>query len=59
VAIPIAAGAVRLNQLWRGEPLTPESARFFAAPLPVVVHIASVSVFCLLGALASCQLSPG
>lgn len=50
VAIPIAAGAVRLGQLSSGANVTPENARFVAAPVPVVLHIISAVLFCLLGA---------
>src|SRR5690349_17715995 len=39
VAIPLAAGAVRLTQLAGGAEITPANARFFASPLPVVLHI--------------------
>lgn len=56
VAIPIAAGAVRLTQLLGAADVTPENARFFAAPVPVVLHIISAALFCLLGPF---QLSPG
>jgi uncharacterized membrane protein len=50
VAIPLAAGAFRLTQLAGGAEITPANARFFAAPLPVVLHIVSASVFAILGA---------
>jgi len=46
--VPLAAGAFRLTQLTSGAPITPANARFFASPLPVVVHIVSVSVYALL-----------
>ena len=49
-AIPLAAGAVRLSQLAGGAAITPANARFFAAPLPVVLHIISVSLYAILGA---------
>jgi uncharacterized membrane protein len=49
-AIPITAGAVRLTQLAGGAVITPANARFFASPLPVVLHIFSVSVYAILGA---------
>jgi uncharacterized membrane protein len=49
-AIPLAAGAFRLTQLAGGAEITPANARFFAAPVPVVVHIVSAGVFALLGA---------
>ena len=48
--IPIASGAFRLNQLTSGVEITPANARFFASPLPVVVHIVSSSLFAILGA---------
>jgi uncharacterized membrane protein len=54
--VPVAAGAVRLVELAGGAEITPENARFFAAPLPVVLHILGAFVFCVLGAL---QFSPG
>ncbi len=54
--IPIAAGAFRLSQLIGGAQITPANARFFAAPLPVVLHIVSVTVYALLGAF---QFVPG
>jgi len=49
-AIPIAAGIFRLTQLADGAEITPANARFFASPLPVVLHIFSVSVYAILGA---------
>ncbi len=55
-AVPVAAGAVRLVGLAGGAEITPDNARFFAAPLPVVLHIISVSLYCILGAF---QFSPG
>ncbi len=54
--IPVVAGAVRLTLLAGGGPLTPDNARFFAAPIPVVLHIASVTLYSLLGAF---QFAPG
>ncbi|ONI80800.1 hypothetical protein ALI22I_42510 [Saccharothrix sp. ALI-22-I] len=47
--VPMAGGVFRLADLAGGE-VTPENARFFAAPLPVVVHIFSAVLYCLLGA---------
>ena len=49
-AIPLAAGAFRLVQLASGAEVTPANARFFAAPLPVVLHIVGAGVFATLGA---------
>ncbi len=54
--IPVAAGGVRLTLLASGGPLTVENARFFSAPIPVVLHICSVTLYSLLGAL---QFAPG
>src|SRR5918911_3389344 len=49
--IPVLAGAVRLTELMSGPEITANNARFVAAPVPVTVHIVSVTVFSLLGAL--------
>ena len=54
--IPTAAGSIRMAQLLTGVEITPDSARFMAAPLPVMLHITSSVVYCVLGAL---QFSPG
>ncbi len=54
--IPVVAGAVRLTVLAGGGPPTPDNARFFAAPIPVVLHIVSVTLYSLLGAF---QFAPG
>ena len=43
VAIPLTFGAGYLIQLARGGPITPFTARFFASPLPVVLHIVSAA----------------
>jgi uncharacterized membrane protein len=48
--IPMASGAFRLNQLTSGAEITPANARFFASPLPVVVHIVGASLYATLGA---------
>jgi len=48
--IPIASGAFRITQLTGGAEITPANARFFASPLPVMVHIVSSSLFAILGA---------
>ena len=47
--IPVAAGTMRLAELAGGAEITPDNARFFAAPLPVVLHIVSASLYCVLG----------
>ncbi|MCU1408962.1 MAG: hypothetical protein JWM23_1042 [Microbacteriaceae bacterium] len=48
--IPVLAGGMRLTQLAGGAVVTEQNARFFDSPIPVVTHIVSVTVFCLLGA---------
>ncbi|MDJ0896494.1 MAG: DUF2306 domain-containing protein [Alphaproteobacteria bacterium] len=55
-AIPVIAGAIRLAMLAGGAEVMPENARFFAAPVPVVLHILSTGLFCILGAF---QFAPG
>lgn len=49
--VPVAAGAARVTQLASGVQVTAENARFVEAPAPVLVHIVSATVFCLIGAL--------
>ncbi|MEM7117584.1 MAG: DUF2306 domain-containing protein [Chloroflexota bacterium] len=49
--VPSAGGSVRLFQLVTDTGITPETARFFAQPLPVATHIISVILYSLLGAL--------
>ena len=49
--VPIAAGAFRVTDLTTGGTVTPENARFFASPVPVIAHIVGSSVFLVLGAL--------
>lgn len=48
--IPLIFGVVRLNELAGGAEITPENARFFASPMPVVIHIAGSGIYALLGA---------
>jgi uncharacterized membrane protein len=54
--IPILAGLVRLGSLASGAATTSENARFFASPVPVILHIIGATTFCILGAV---QFSPG
>ena len=49
--IPLIFGALRLNELASGAEITPDNARFFASPSPVVIHIIASAVYVLLGAL--------
>jgi uncharacterized membrane protein len=48
--VPVAAGTARLVGLAAGAAVTSENARFFAAPLPAVLHILGASIWCLVGA---------
>src|SRR5215207_9461573 len=48
--IPLIFGALRLNELANGAEITPANARFFASPLPVVLHIVGASLYAILGA---------
>jgi uncharacterized membrane protein len=48
--VPVAAGVVRLVGLASGGDITPENTRFMASPAPVVLHIVSATLFCVLGA---------
>lgn len=52
--VPVAAGVARLVWLTTGEN-RPDSARFAAAPAPLVMHILSIIIFGVLGAF---QFSP-
>lgn len=55
-AVPALAGTVRVAQLTAGARITEENARFFAAPVPVALHIVGATVFTVLGAF---QFVPG
>jgi len=54
--IPVLGGVLRLTELGGGAEITPDNARFFASPVPVVLHAITVSVYSILGAF---QFSPG
>jgi hypothetical protein len=54
--IPVLGGALRLAELGGGAEITPDNARFFASPVPVVLHAVTVSVYSVLGAF---QFAPG
>jgi hypothetical protein len=47
-AIPLAAGIARLVGLAANPEISTENARFVAAPLSVIVHILSASLFSIL-----------
>ena len=48
--VPAIAGTARLAGLATDAPITKENARFFAQPLPVVLHILAVIPFSIVGA---------
>jgi hypothetical protein len=48
--VPAVAGMVRLAELAGGGEITPANARFFAVPLPVVLHILAVIPYSIIGA---------
>jgi hypothetical protein len=47
--VPVVAGVMRIVGLAGGADITPENARFFAAPLPVVLHIIAASLYATVG----------
>ena len=49
--VPALAGTARLVELARGAAITAANARFFAMPLPVVLHIIAVIPFSIFGAI--------
>lgn len=48
--VPVAAGGIRVAELTSGAQITPGNARFFAMPVPILVHIISASLYCVVGA---------
>jgi len=55
--MPVLGGSLRIIQLSGGLDIMPDKARFFSAPsFTLVLHIISVSLFCIFGAF---QFSPG
>ncbi len=48
--VPVLGGILRLSDLVLAAAITAENARFFAAPVPIVIHITGASLFLLLGA---------
>jgi putative Mn2+ efflux pump MntP len=47
--VPAVAGAVRVTELGIGAAVTPDNARFFASPIPVLAHIISSTIYAILG----------
>jgi len=54
--VPVVAGSLRLAELAGGPPIVPDGDRVTAAPVALVTHIVSVTVFSLVGAF---QFAPG
>jgi uncharacterized membrane protein len=54
--IPLGATGVRLFDLGFATAVTPDNARFFASPAPILMHAAGMGLYMLLGAF---QFSPG
>ncbi|MFD1210444.1 DUF2306 domain-containing protein [Arthrobacter sp. GCM10027362] len=48
--VPVFFGMVRLTELAGGAAVTPGNERFFDSPIPVLIHVPAVTVYCLLGA---------
>jgi uncharacterized membrane protein len=48
--VPMLGGVARLLQLAGGDAPAPADLRFAVSPLPVVLHIAAATVYCLVGA---------
>jgi uncharacterized membrane protein len=48
--VPVIAGAFRVTELSSGAEVTPENARFFDSPVPIVLHIVGATLFCVVGA---------
>lgn len=55
-AIPALGGLLRVVELAGGPAVIPENPRALAAPFPIIIHVVSSFVFCIVGAL---QLLPG
>ena len=49
--VPAFGGLLRVLELAGGPAIIPENARALAAPLPIVAHILSSFLFCIVGAL--------
>ncbi|NJN44683.1 MAG: DUF2306 domain-containing protein [Anaerolineae bacterium] len=48
--VPVIAGAARVIELTGGAEVTSDNARFFASPMPVLVHIVGATLYSILGA---------
>ena len=54
--VPAIAGSVRMAQLASGAEVTADNARFFASPLPVILHVIGAIIYSIIGAF---QFAPG
>jgi hypothetical protein len=54
--VPTLGGIMRFTSMSGDSPVTPENARFVAAPAPIIIHVISVMLYSLLGAF---QFSKG
>lgn len=54
--VPSVAGTMRVTELAGDPAVTEANARFVGDPVPVVLHIVTVTIYCLVGAF---QFSPG
>jgi uncharacterized membrane protein YozB (DUF420 family) len=54
--VPTLGGIVRVASLSGHAPVTPENARFIAAPVPIIIHVICATLYSLLGAF---QFSKG
>jgi uncharacterized membrane protein len=48
--VPVTSGVFRVLELGTGATITPQNQRFFAVPLPIIVHSLGGIVFLILGA---------
>jgi hypothetical protein len=54
--VPVLGGVMRLTSLSGGAAVPPDSARFVAAPVPIIIHIIGATLYSCLGAF---QFSAG
>ena len=54
--VPVLGGIARFASMSGTSPVTPDNARFVAAPVPIIIHIISATLYSLLGAF---QFSKG
>jgi hypothetical protein len=54
--VPMLGGIARFTSMSGDARVTPENARFVAAPVPIIIHVISATLYSLLGAF---QFSKG